>query len=155
MHFCFDSASAKHFKVSDAVTIDQINLTREVQVLHRQFFLREAPHGLIESYLRFHMESPDMIGASDIELRTMQIIIEKDLDALGIEPWLRSGSKRHLLSRKLLLTAYLAECDASHPEFRQEVYGRGRSLAHVCRSTALATYHLLKGWLQITIYELL
>ncbi len=139
----------------DAVTTDQINLTREVEVLHRQFFLCDAPQGLINEYLRAHAELPDMTRASDSELRTVRVIIEKELDALGIEPWLRTGSERHLLSRKLLLTAYLAECDATHPEFRQEVNGRIHSLAHVCRTTALAAFHLLRGRLQKALYGLL
>lgn len=137
------------------MTIDQINLTREVEVLHRQFFRRDATHGLIEGYMRAHAEVPDMARASDNELRTVRIIIEKKLDALGIEPWLRSGPERHLLTRKLLLTAYLAECDAAHPEFRQEVGGRVHSLAQLCRSTALAAIQLLRGRLQKALYELL
>ena len=137
------------------MTIDQINLTREVEVLHRQFFRRDAPHGLIEGYLRIHAELPDLVRANDDELRTMRIIIEKELDALGIEPWLRFGAERHLLSRKLLLTAYLAECDAAHLEFRQELKGRIRSLTHLCWSTALAAIHLLRGRLQKAFYELL
>lgn len=137
------------------MTTDQINLTREVEVLHRQFFQRDAPHEFIEGYLRIHAELPDMARASDSELRTVKIIIKKELDALGIEPWLRSGPERHLLTRKLLLIAYLAECDSAHPEFRQEVRGRVRSLAQLCRSTALAATHLLRGRLQKALYELL
>jgi len=137
------------------MAIDQIGLMREVEVLHRQFFRRDAPHGLIENYMRAHAELPDMARVSNSELRTVQIIIEKGLDALGIEPWLRSGPERHLLSRKLLLIAYLAECDAAHPEFRQEANGHACSFAQLCRSTMLAAIHLLRGRLQKTLYGLL
>ena len=139
----------------DALKIDQINLTHEVELLHRQLFQREAPHGFIEAYLRFHAEMPDMAQASDSEHRTVQIIIERKLNALGIEPWLRSRPERHLLSRKLLLTAYLAECDSTHPEFRQEVIGRVRCVAQISRSSALGVVHLFQGWFQKAWYELL
>lgn len=132
-----------------------MDLRREAEFLHRQFFQRDALEGFIDGYLRIHAELPDMARASDNELRTVKVIVEKELDALGIEPWLRSGPERHLLSRKLLLTAYLAECDSAHPEFRQAVRGRGRSLAGLFRSMALAAAHLLKGRLQKAWYELL
>jgi hypothetical protein len=137
------------------VDIGQVNLIQEVKVLHLQFFHCVAPQGLIDGYLRFHMESPDLVRASTGELRTVDVIIRKRLDALGIEPWLRVGSKRHLLSRKLLLIAYLAECDAAHPEFRRTVNGRIRSLGRLCMSALSAVGHLLRGRLQKAFYGLL
>jgi hypothetical protein len=137
------------------MTIDQINLTREVEILHRQFFRRDAPHELIKNYTRAHAELSSVWQASASELRTVRIIIAKELNALGIEPWLRSGSERHLLSRKLLLIAYLAECDATHLEFRREEKGRVRSLAQLCRSSALAAVYLLRGRFQKALHGLL
>lgn len=134
---------------------DQVDLTREAEILHRQFFRRDAPLGLIEGYTRAHAELPDIARASDSELRTVRIVIERGLDALGIEPWLRSGPERHLLSRKLLLIAFLAECDAAHPEFRQEMDGRFRSLAQLGRSGALAVIRLIRGRLQKAFHGLL
>jgi hypothetical protein len=86
----------------------------------------------------------------------MATIVQKHLDALGIEPWLRRGSAtRHLLSRKLLLIAYLAECDAEHLEFRLEIRGRLRSLVHLCCGALWAGWHLLKGRLQKALHGLL
>lgn len=130
-------------------------LIREVEVLHRQFLRRDAPLGLIEGYTRAHVELPGLARADDSELRTVRIVIERGLDALGVEPWLRSGSGRHLLSRKLLLIAYLAECDAAHPEFRQEVRGRVSSFVDLGRSGALAAIRLLRGRIQKAWYGLL
>ena len=137
------------------MSIDQISLTREVELLHRQFFRRDAPQGLVKEYMRAHAEFPDIARASESELRTVRIIIEKKLDALGIEPWLRTGPERHLLARKLLLIAYLAECDTEHPEFRLEVKGRVRSLLQLCKSGALAGIILLNGRYQKALYGLL
>lgn len=137
------------------IDLDQTNLMREVELFHRRLFNREATHRFIESYRRAHAELPDLACASDDELRTVRIIIEKNLDAVGIEPWLRSMPRRHLLSRKLLLIAYLAECDAAHPEFRQEVKGRISSLVQLCMSSAWAAIHLLRGRFQKFLYELL
>ena len=137
------------------MTIDQINFTREVKILHRQFFLCDASDGLIENYMRAHAELPDLARASDSELRTVRIIIEKGLNALGIEPWLRTGKERHLLSRKLLLIAYLAECDAEHPKFRQEIKGSLRGFIQLFRCSGLGAIHLINGRFQKALYELL
>lgn len=134
---------------------NQINLTREVEVLHRQFFRTEAPSALIEFYIRCHNELPEMAQASDSEFRTVQIIIKKELDALGIEPWLRNRSPRHLLSRKILLLAFIAECDAMHPEFRMEKRYRVWNLVYLFNSCILAAFHLLRGFLQKSLYGLL
>lgn len=130
-------------------------LNREANALYHQFFRHAAPQGLTESYTRAHAEMPGLAQVTDSELRTVRLVIERGLDALGIEPWLRSNSGRHLLSRKLLLIAYLAECDVTHPEYRQEVKGRFRSFVLLVRSVALAAIRLVRGRLQKTLYGLL
>ncbi len=137
------------------MTTDQIYLKHEVEVLHRQFFQCDAPHGLIESYLKIHNELPDMASTSDIELRTVRVIIEKNLDAPGIEPWLRSRHERHILSRKLLLIAYLAECDAAHPNYRMGVEGRFHCLLYLGKNMTVAAFHLFRGRLQKAMYDLI
>lgn len=134
---------------------DQVNLTREAEVLHRQFFRRDVPQGFIDEYLKAHAELADMAQVSDSELRTVNIVIEKELDALGIEPWLRTGSKRHLLTRKLLLISYLAECDATHLELRQEIIGRVRSITRLCISGVWGIIRLINGRIQKAFYGLL
>lgn len=134
---------------------DACYLSHEVQVLHLQFFRRPAPQSLVEAYLKFHVDSLMLMQATDDELRTVVVVVNKGLDALGIEPWLRGGSARHLLSRKLLLIAYLAECDAAHLESSRGVRGRWRSLVQLFRSTVIGTGHLLKGRLQKALYGLL
>jgi len=134
--------------------VNKSDLTREAEVFHRQFFRQNAPKEFIEQYLDAHDELLDLTQASKNELRTVNIIIKRNLDALGIEPWLRSGSKRHLLSRKLLLTAYLAECDALHPGFRQETHGHALSLLYLCGHGGLAAFHLIKGRIQKAYYGL-
>jgi hypothetical protein len=130
-------------------------LLHEVQVLHLQFFRCAAPKTLIDGYLRFHAESPNMVYATQDEHQTVATVVNKRLDALGIEPWLRGGSPRHLLSRKLLLIAYLAECDAAHPDYRQAVRGCLRSFLQLGSSALVGGWHLLKGRLQMVAYGLL
>lgn len=131
------------------------NLSREVEMWHLQFFRSPAPQRLIDGYIAFHAESPEIMRATDDEFRTIATIVQKQLDAIGIEPWLRGGGTRHLLSRKLLLIAYLAECDAEHPLFRREIRGWLRSLVHLCCCALWAGWHLLKGRLQKALYALL
>ncbi len=135
--------------------MDACNLSHEVQVLHQQFFRNPAPPALVGQYLRFHVVSPMLVQATPRELLTVATIVHKRLDALGIEPWLRGGVQRHLLSRKLLLIAYLGECDAAHRGFRRAVSGRMPSCLQLCGAGMLGAWHLLAGRLQKAIYGLL
>lgn len=135
--------------------VDTYKLSHEVQVLHQQFFRSPAPHALIVKYLRFHAESPTLVKATPQELRTVATIVLRRLDALGIEPWLRGGPRRHLLSRKLLLIAYLGECDAEHLVFRRAVTGRLSSYLQLCVAVLLGVWHLLVGRLQKVVHGLL
>ena len=96
-----------------------------------------------------------LVQATPLELHTVATIVHKQLDALGIEPWLRDGVRRHLLSRKLLLIAYLGECDAVHPGFRQAVSGRIHSYMQLCGAGLGGAWHLLVGRLQKAVYGLL
>lgn len=135
--------------------LNQSKLTQEVKILHLQFFQRDASQDFIERYQRFHKDLPEMTQATGGELRTVSVIIERRLDALGIEPWLRGGPTRHLLSRKLLLIAYLAECDAAHLESGRVVKGRWRSLLQLCGRAVWGSGQLFKGRLQKALYGLL
>ena len=134
--------------------VTRSSLKHEAEVLHRQFFRCNAPDRLIENYIRVHEEQPELLMDCSKESRTVKIIVEKNLDALGIEICLRTGSKRHLLSRKLLLLAYLAECDGLHPKFRQVAKGRVHSLMQLCASIISAAFHWFKGKCQMAIYGL-
>jgi hypothetical protein len=131
------------------------DLAREAQLFHLQFFRSPAPQSLIDGYLKFHAEAPTLVQALPHELRTVAMIVEKRLDAIGIEPWLRRGATRHLLSRKLLLIAYLAECDPTYSCLRQAVVGRQHSLVQLFVSAVAGGGRLLKGRIQKAVHGLL
>jgi hypothetical protein len=135
--------------------MDNIRLVREVEILHFQFFRKSPPKEFIMQYIKAHKELPDLVCASNNELRTVDIIIKKNLNALGIEPFLRCGKKRHLLSRKLLLISYLAECDAQHSDIRNETIGNTRCLLQLCVYGMLSAFHLVRGKFQKAFYGLL
>jgi len=134
---------------------DICHLTHEVQVLHSQCFGRAAPQELIKAYVKFHIESPKLVEATNEEIQTLVTVINKELDAFGIEPWLRGGPTRHLLSRKLLLISYLAECDAAHLESSQLLKGRWRILLQLFCNSVNGIGYLLKGRFQKALYGLL
>ncbi|MGC3987901.1 MAG: hypothetical protein QM777_26010 [Pseudorhodoferax sp.] len=92
-------------------------LMREARFLHQHFFGRGASAQFVDAYCRAHSDLPELQAFKAVELATVRTIVERDLDALAIEPWLRRPGRRHPLSAKLLLVAYLAEADASHAEF--------------------------------------
>lgn len=95
----------------------------EAQHLHWCLFRRDAPRALIDSYLLAHIDIPELRACSPDQEQAIRVIVNKRLDAVAIEPWLRGGARRHLLSSKLLLIAYLAECDGRHSEFARRSRG--------------------------------
>jgi hypothetical protein len=134
---------------------DTLKLINEAYFFHLQIFKRAPSQKFIDQYLRVHSESVMLFRATAQELNTISIIIHKQLDAVAIEPWLRGGSHRHLLSRKLLLVAYLGECDGEHLDFRQVANGWLRSVFCLCGSALLSSKLIVKGWLQKVIYDLI
>lgn len=134
---------------------DICRLTHEVQVLHLQFFGAAAPQEFIKAYVKFHIDSPKLVQATNEEIQTVVTVINKELNAFGIEPWLRGGPTRHLLSRKLLLISYLAECDAAHLESSQLLKGRWAILVQLFRNSLNGIGLLLKGRFQMALYGLL
>lgn len=124
-------------------------LAREAAYLHQQLLRRVAPAALVENYLRAHAELPELSEAHAAQLRTVRVIVERGLDALGIEPWLRTRRVRHMLTRKLLLLAYLTECDAGQPEFRHRSTGSWLAWPRMGCAVVIAGVSLLRGRMQI------
>lgn len=68
----------------------------------------------VRLYLDAHRDLAWLTEAGDDEIRTLSVITARRLNAAAVEPWLRSRQRNHLLTRKLLLIAYLAETDGAH-----------------------------------------
>lgn len=120
-------------------------LRQEAEYLHRCLFRREASPPLVDGYLRAHAAMPELRAGCVEQMLTVRIIVVKRLDAVSIEPWLRGGRSRHALSAKLLLVAYLAECDGHHREFSRRSGGGWFNIIH---SGLLAGISLLRGRFQ-------
>lgn len=103
--------------INHAALVSEQQLRLEAEYLHRCLFGRGASPELVGNYLAAHGAMAELHDAPSEQLNTMRTIIARRLDAVLVEPWLRKGKIRHLLSRKLLLISYLAECDANHPEY--------------------------------------
>lgn len=120
--------------------------TQEVRYLHFQLFGREASQGLIEAYVGVHHDRPELMEASAAEISTVGVVIKRRLDALGIEAYLRSrGRRRHLLTRKIMLINYLAECDGCHPEFSRRSPGRLQGFLVLASVGLIGMVRLLRG----------
>lgn len=129
-------------------------LEREAEFFPRLFLNHATAPRLAQAYLRAHFELPDLCSASEAESKTVRVIVDHKLDALAIEPWLRGGPRRHLLSRKLLLVAYVMECDGCHPEIRQAVTGRSTGITRLCVILIASAVRMMRGRLQIMIHGL-
>jgi hypothetical protein len=86
-------------------------LRKEAVFLYKAAFNKSIPDTLLERYLRAHADLTKQLEGAPFELQIVKTIIEKNLDPVGIEPWLRKkGRQHHLLTRKLLLLSFLNEC---------------------------------------------
>ena len=123
-------------------------LTEEVKYIHMSMF-RQYPSNLIsDAYIRAHAEIPDLSFFNERQLKTVQTVVVKRLDAVGIEPWFRGKKIRHALSAKILLLAYLAECDACHSGYsRRAITGR-MVLVNMGFTTLRAGHCLIRGRIQ-------
>jgi hypothetical protein len=123
-------------------------LCEEARYLHVRLFRQCSADSILDAYVRAHVEIPDLRAIDERELRTVRIIVAHRLDAVGIEPWLRRKRTRHALSAKILLLAYLAECDACHPEFSRRAYDGRMALANMGCAVLASVFRLLRGRLQ-------
>lgn len=102
-------------------------LINELNHLHNCQFGRAPSSRIIDLYIKAHYEIPSLKEGSSKEFQTLHIINEKKINALLVEPLLRRGKKRHLLSKKILLVTYLAECDLEYSDFESVALGGARS----------------------------
>jgi len=131
------------------------NLEHEVDYLHYCLFGNPAPACLVNLYVEFNREHFDRVNINSNDARTVATIITMRLDAIGIEQWLRRKGERHLLSRKLMLIMYLAECDSVHPDFRVCMSGPFYGYIAVVLALSAAARRLFVGRIQIALYALL
>lgn len=123
-------------------------LCEEARYLHGRMFRRCPADNLVDAYVHAHTEIRDLRAIDERQLRTVQIIVARRLDAVGIEPWLRGKGIRHALSAKLLLLAYLAECDTRHLEFMRGTTAGRIALVSMGRATIMAIFRLIRGYVQ-------
>jgi len=131
------------------------NLEQEANYFHYCLFRCPAPERLINLYVQFNGEHSQNSRFDLNETRTIATIVRMRLDAVGIEHWLRRQGLRHLLSRKLLLIMYIAECDSMHPDFRVCVSGAVCGYMAVVSALVTGVKHLVVGRIQIALYALL
>lgn len=101
-------------------------LLDEVLHFHTSLFSRPPSQDLAAAYVRAHGDIAALADMNSAQRQSLRRIIQRRLDAVAIEFWLRSkDGSRHPLSAKLLLISYLAETDACHPEYRRSGIARG------------------------------
>ena len=76
---------------------------------------------IIAEYVKAHIFLPELSNATSKQFSCINIIIDNNLDAAAIEPWLRCKGKHHPLTGKLLLLVYLGECSAINTSFSKHV----------------------------------
>jgi hypothetical protein len=128
-------------------------LIEECLYFHSLLF-NDIPSGTImDFYISAHRELSDLRYANGHEAAVIKTIVQKRLCAPGIEPWLRAGKQRHILTRKLMLLSYLAECSGSSP-IRKVFFGRPTALPRMFLLCCRALGRLTTGYIQRLIYGL-
>jgi hypothetical protein len=128
-------------------------LKKEFNFFFQHMFDEKTSQKLINFYIEVHSK-PGLISGSSSEEQTVKMIVTKCLDASGIEPWLRSPRRRHLLSQKLLLISYLRETSAGVHGIRKEVIGRKKAYWVIFIAGFMGCLSLLRGLIQKIRYGL-
>jgi hypothetical protein len=137
------------FYGSGSSVLEAVLLRREAEYLHRALFGYASSTATSDYYVRAHSALSALSQASETERALVQCVVDRGLDAMGIESWLRGGGKRHLLSAKLLLLAYIGECDAGHAEFSRSLSPNYSPWIALANASFSAGYRLLRGRMQL------
>jgi hypothetical protein len=96
-------------------------LKREADLFHSQLFAVVPSSWLVEQYLSFHQKVGWLATFDESQVNTLRVVVERRLNAVGVEFWLRDPRALHPLTAKLTLVSYLAECERGHPRFCRRV----------------------------------
>ena len=129
-------------------------LGQECRYLYFFFFKKTPPPCLVQGYIQAHKELSSLRDFPAREYATIQKILEKRLNATAIEPWLRRKGERHVLTRKLMLISFLAECGGGHEEFSRQAQGRVRGWWALVLGALQGTGALAVGYAEKTFYGL-
>jgi hypothetical protein len=100
-------------------------LELEAEYLYERLFRARPSQSVVLHYCQVHAERDDLMRADEAEARTVRLVAEKQLNPIAVELVVRRLRPRHLLSRKLLLLTYLAECSGRPGAFSPPA-GAGR-----------------------------
>jgi len=127
-------------------------LTTEAKYLYFHFFQRIASNQFVKLYIKAHMESEWLMDLPQSELAQVRTILDKKLDAVAIEPWLRKSIRLHALSSKLLLVSYLSECDTMNQEYSRKYLSGSLSILKIITLSIKSFFRLMRGFLQKFFY---
>jgi hypothetical protein len=120
--------------------------------LYQSIFNRSPTSQIVDLYINAHSEIDELKQLDKRQIITVTRIVSAKLDAVGIEPWLRTHNRRHVLSIKLLLIMYLAESDANHPEFRRHSVGSLKGYKRLVLAGLKGFTRMIIGSIQKAIY---
>ena len=129
-------------------------LRAECKYLYRCFFGRSPTIEFVNQYLAAHAVIDGLLNSSCLYDKSIELILLHKLHAIHIEPWLRVASPRHPLTTKLLLIAYIAECDGKHLEFTRQSSGKLIGKFRMLWDLIKCGVNLLHGFFVVKIYGL-
>lgn len=136
----------------NAIPFSGQDISEEAAYFYCALFREQLPENIRGLYCKAHAALPDEFASTAREAHTVTAIMRHALDPVGIEPWLRKKNAHHLLTRKLLLLAYLHECGGGRVSVADGRLGGGLDMfLTICG----AAFSLTRGLLQKRRYGLL
>ncbi len=133
--------------------IDTEYLTKEARLFYRQLYKFHPSDSFINLYLQAHLYGKMISELDTNELSSVIKVVNNNLDAVAIEPWLRKkGQKRHALSSKLMLVSFLSECDSHHQEFFRKTRADQFAWLKAATIILIALPRYVLGFIQKYIY---
>ncbi len=129
-------------------------LREECNHFYRCFFGRLPTTQFVNQYLVAHSAIDGLLNPACLHDKSIELILLHKLHAVNIEPWLRTANPRHPLTTKLLLIAYIAECDGSHPVFTRKSSGKLIGKLILLWDSIKSGVNLLHGFVAVKIYGL-
>lgn len=128
-----------------------IQLRNEIIFLFHVMFKRTPCDIIITSYINANQDLH--LFCTKEQYQSIEKICALKLNAVGIEPWLRTKADRHPLSSKLLLISYLEECTNAHG-FQNKHISRFSKFMTCFGAGLKSFFSLMQGFYQKRKYDL-
>ena len=130
-----------------------LDLESEFFFLYTKLFNKDPDHILYIYYKNAHLIFTELLHPKKEECDFVKYLINKKINPLGIEPWLRLRPERHLLSCKLHVIHYIAEAGDTLYNFRGDPSISLIALLNIFINLLHSIFSLVMGFIQLSLWK--